>query len=38
MNASPGAISQKKIAPMVLFFKLTSRATYGWREGDDRLV
>jgi len=24
-------ISQRNIAPMVLFFKLTSSVTYGWR-------
>jgi hypothetical protein len=32
MNASSGAISQRKIALIMLFFQLTSRATYGWRE------
>ena len=25
-------ISQRNIAPIVLFFDLTSSATYGWRE------
>ena len=25
-------LSQRKIAPIVLFFDLTSGATYGWRE------
>jgi hypothetical protein len=32
MNASSGAISQRKIDPIVLFFDLTSSASYGWRE------
>ena len=32
MNASSGAISERKIDPVVLFFDLTSRASYGWRE------
>jgi hypothetical protein len=32
MNASSGAISQKKIAVIMLFFELTSRAIYGWRK------
>ena len=26
------AISQRKIDPVVLFFDLTSRAGYGWRQ------
>jgi hypothetical protein len=30
MNASSGVISQRKIDPIVLFFELTSSATYGW--------
>ena len=39
MNASSGTLSQRKIDPIVLFFDLTSSATYGWRESsDDRLV
>jgi P27 family predicted phage terminase small subunit len=37
MNASSRMISQRKIAPIVLFFKLTSSATYGWRGGRDPL-
>jgi hypothetical protein len=32
MNASSGAISQMKIAMIMLFFELTSSVTYGWRE------
>jgi hypothetical protein len=32
MKASSGAISQSKIAPAMLFFQLTSGATYGWRD------
>ena len=28
----PTSISQRKIDPIVLFFDLTSRATYGWRD------
>ena len=32
MNASSGELSQRKIDPIVLFFDLTSRAGYGWRE------
>jgi P27 family predicted phage terminase small subunit len=32
MNASSGDLSQRKIDPVVLFFGLTSRTTYGWRE------
>jgi hypothetical protein len=32
MKASSGAISQSKIDPLVLFFDLTSRVTYGWRQ------
>ena len=35
MNASSGPISQRKIALIMLFFELTSSATYGWRGGDD---
>jgi hypothetical protein len=31
MNASSGTISQRKIDPFVLFFDLTSGATYGRR-------
>jgi hypothetical protein len=31
MNASSGTISQQKIDTIVLFFELTSGATYGWR-------
>jgi hypothetical protein len=30
MNASSLVISQRKIAALVLFFELTSSATYGW--------
>jgi hypothetical protein len=33
MNASSGAISQRKIDPIVLFFSLTSKDRYGWRRG-----
>jgi hypothetical protein len=32
MNASSEAISQKKIAVIMLLFELTFSATYGWRE------
>jgi hypothetical protein len=32
MNASSGELIQRKIDPIVLFFNLTSGATYGWRE------
>jgi hypothetical protein len=32
MNASSGTISQMKIDPVMLFFDLTSRPGYGWRE------
>jgi predicted DNA-binding transcriptional regulator YafY len=32
MKASSGVISQRKIDPIGLFFELTSRVTYGWRE------
>jgi hypothetical protein len=31
MNASSGDLIQRKIDPIVLFFGLTSSATYGWR-------
>jgi hypothetical protein len=31
MNASSGTLIQKKIDQFVLFFGLTSGATYGWR-------
>jgi hypothetical protein len=36
MKASSGAISQRKIASIMLFFELTSGAIYGWRTADDR--
>jgi hypothetical protein len=32
MNASSGGHSQMKIDPILLFFDLTSRASYGWRQ------
>jgi hypothetical protein len=32
MNASSGELSQMKNDPIVVFFDLTSVATYGWRE------
>jgi P27 family predicted phage terminase small subunit len=38
MNASSGALSQRKIDLIALFLDLTSSPTYGWREADDRLV
>jgi hypothetical protein len=31
MNASSGALSQSNIDPILLFFDLTCRPTYGWR-------
>lgn len=37
MNASSAMISQKNIAPLMLFFELTSGVTYGWREADEPL-
>ena len=33
MNASSDMISQPNIAPIMLFFELTSSTTYGWRQG-----
>jgi hypothetical protein len=33
MNASFGAISQRKIDRLALFLGLTSSTTYGWRSG-----